>query len=459
MANPHNKTYNFPEEYIPAGRMRISLSVQILADGTTATLNAWDEGIRLIEIGEYAIEADMDNLFLAPATMEFQFSDPQRILHDYLFENADADKAFRLLFEIDRGSGYDVEFEGFMIMSRTNWDDGKNTLAAAFAPKVNELNSCMLWDGSTALNPLGYSSGDIILVETLISDIFKYIDSSTLVDYYHDWEFRASQYDSTPSLVETTGELAEVYINITPYFFEQGYSNLGDVLRGLAFEFGAYAGWQSSKKAFFRKLVAVQSNSPITMPRHTFIKRSKSFQDLKWMAKTTVKEKRDYSGVGGSNLYYNEGVNAFGNGLGSHPSYSAGKYTADDNLIFTGHTTQHHASGEPALYKNFGTWYLAEPGNTGKYWPIDEAIPGEAIIPTAYPGVYTNGYRMYAQLLSDYYYYHRCRIEMSSLIEIEAIGTDYDIVKDITFEGNNYHIIALSKNYIDDISTFKVIPI
>lgn len=455
MANPHTKTYVFPVETIPAGLMRITLNVSILADGTSSSQNAWDESLKVISIGEYQIEADMDNLFLAPVTMEFTFSDPGRILHDYLFENADADKAFNLKFEVDRGLGYEVEFEGYMIFGRTLWEDGNNQLQASFAPKTNDLNSALLWDDTTPLNPLGYTEDDLILVQTLISDIFKFIDSSTTVEFFHDWVFRGSQYDSTPVLQHHTGTMDLVYVNVNPYFFEQGnYNNLGDVLRGLAFEFGSYAGWQSSKKAFFRKLVAVQSNTPVTLPRHSFIKRNKSFQSLKWLAKTTVTQMRQYAP--GLILGYNNSVSAFGNGLGSYPDYSSGLFTADNELIYLGHTTQHHSSGEPLNYENYGTWFLED---TGKYYIIDETLPGEAIIPSGTPGIYANNYRMHAQLLSDYYYYHRCRIEMSSLIEIEAIGTDYDIVKDITYESKNYHIIALTKNYIDNKSTFKVIPI
>lgn len=457
MANPHTKTYVFPVETIPAGLMRITLVVTIMADGTSTSQNAWEENLKLISIGEYSIEADMDNLFLAPVTMEFIISDLNRLLHDYLFNDPDADKAFNLKFEIDRGSGYEVEFEGYMIMSQVTWEDGLNTLQASFAPRSNDLNSCMLWDDSTALNPLGYSPGDIILVQTLIEDIFKYIDPATSTEFWHDWVFRGSQYDSTPVLQHTTGQLDELYVNVNPYFFEQGYTNLGDVLRGLALELGSYAGWQSSKKAFFRKLFAVQSNSPVTLPRHAFIKRSKSFQELKILAKTNVTHQRLYAS--GGNLYYNASVNPFGNGLGSLPSYTAGGSTFDNDLIFELKTTQHHASPEPMEYKIYGTWFLPEPGGTGKYYPIDEALPGEDIVPTGYPGVYQNQYRMYAQLLSDYYYYHRCRIESSSLIEIEATGTEYDIVKDITYSGRNYHIIALTKNYIEDKSTFRVIPI
>lgn len=457
MSNPHTKTYNFPAEAIPAGLMRITLVVTITEEGTSTTENAWIQGLKVISIGEYSIEADMDNLFLAPVKMEFKISDPGKLLHDYLFNLPSADKAFNLRFEIDRGAGYEVEFEGYMITSQATWEDGNNILQASFAPRSNDLNACMLWDDSTPLNPLGYTSGDLMLVQTLIEDIFKYIDSATTVEFFHDWVFRGSQYDSTPLLQHTTGVLSDLYVNVNPYFFEQGYANLGDVLRGLALELGCYAGWQSSKKAFFRKLFAVQSNTPVTLPRHAVIKRTKSLQDLKIMVKTNVNHLRDYAP--GPQLYYNTSPNPFGNGLGSHPYYTAGQYTANDDLILSINTTQHHGSLEPMEYKIYGTWNLPEPGGTGKYYPVDEALPGEAIIPYGTPVTYINNYRMYAQLLSDYYYYHRCRIEMSTLIEIEAAGTDYDIVKDVTHESKNYHIIALSKNYIDNKSTFKVILI
>jgi hypothetical protein len=464
METPHKKIYQFPVNHIPAGLSRITLTVTINSVGDNASLNATDYGLNIVEIGNYCIESD-ENIFLAPVTMDFTIYDQDSVLYNYLFQNLDTDKGIRLHFEIKKGDVYATEFEGCLVYDDFEYDEHKKLLKATFTPKVRDLNDCVLWDDQTTpqpTNPLGYSLDSLVNVITLITDIFKYIDPETTVSIYQDWQFQSLQWDDPPyNLNYLSGNFADIYICINSYFYERGqFVTLADVLRNIAWEFGCYAGWESSKKAFFR-LLKKGSNSTVTTPQmvaqYDYITKTRKYQPLKKYAKVAVKSPRNIPNYGSFDFYYNVDTNTYLNGLGSHADWVSENYSpCPTELIYSGYTTQFHsvvtAYGQATIA--VGTWFLWN--GVDNFWPIDEAAP--------YPQADSGGNpifngKMYAQLLANYYYEVRCILSSSMYFTLQVFGTNYTLQNDIEVDGKRYYIIALEKDYNKETTKLECISI
>lgn len=450
MANPYTITINFPERQLLVGRHKLTLVFTVNWEGTNTSLTAEDEGIYLLKLGEYEIDIDLDNLLMNPATMSFEILDQKRVLWTYLYHDdwTVLEKTALVRFEIDRGSGYEVEFEGNIIASNISDDEVLNVLQLKASTLLGALYDVKLFDQNTTTgaytwhDPLDILGDDSIYITDLVEAIYKYLDPAITIDIFQDWTFRGQQWansENPPDWEEYISDdlpFTAVWVRPTYFFQNSEYPTLGDVLKQLAFDFGCHTGMLTNKKAFFRKLYPAMPGSYITISEDDVITKERTQREYYQGVKLTIQ--RYYEGVDTLEFFIGRKSNV-------RDAYLEGKssfWFRDINPLDDPNRSDSNYylhSGDDFPY-DFHLYLLklneSSLGSDITFWDKD--------VTQAYPS--TNFDSPVFQV-GRYYYKHRCVPAYLNMMRFEVSGNDYTILTDILHEGQYFHVISLSKDY------------
>jgi hypothetical protein len=104
-------------------------------------------------------------------------------------------------------------------------------------------------NGGNALNPLGYTNGNMMNVQLLVKEIFKQINPSVTLIVNQDWKFKR-----WPDHGGNVHNFDEIYIPVSGQFYPNyHYDTVIDLLKGLAQNFGCITGMSDKNNAYFVK--------------------------------------------------------------------------------------------------------------------------------------------------------------------------------------------------------------
>lgn len=462
MANPHTKILNFPIDRIPAGHKRLTINFTVEADGTSTSVDTDDVNVHLLSLGDYAIDVDLDNLLMSPATMEFELYDPERLLWDYFYGDSWSDlrKNGIVKLEIDRGLGYGIEFEGNILEPDTQYNEVTNVVSLKASTFAGSLYDVKLFDYDTTTNaytwldPLGLlSSGSVYLID-LIEQIYQYLDPSITVEISQDWTFKGQQWTDAahpPTWEEYfSSELGfdAVWVAPAEFFSNAAYPTLGDVLKQLAFDFGCHTGMLSNKQAFFRKLYPAQPGSYVEIDNHIVISKERVQREYYQGVKLAIRQY--YETIDTLEFYIGKKTNIRGADLEAKCSFWYREYNPLDNPD----------RSDSNYWLQSGSDY---PGDFHLYLiRLNELTFGSDVtlwdkdVSNTYP---STTFDSPVFQVARYYYKHRCKPQFTNIVRFQVRGTYHTILTDFLHEGQYFHVIAIQKNYDSDLTTFEAIRI
>lgn len=462
MANPHYINLSFPERQLPTGKHKLSIIFTVELEGTNSTIYAEDELIYLLKIGEYELDIDLDNQLMNPATMKFEILDAYRHLWDYLYNDDFGSIAKNpiVMLELDRGTGYQIEFEGNIVESDTIYDEVTNVLSIRAATIQGTLYDVKLFDLDTTtgeytwLDPLSLLEQDSVYIVDLIESIYKYMDATIGVEISQDWTFRGQQWANSENppdweeYISSDLPFTAIFVKPQMFFRSPDYPSLGDVLKQLAWDFGCFTGMLTNKKAYFKKLYPAMPGIYIVLEEDAIIAKERSQREYYQGVNLAITT--NYENVVSSEYFLGRKTNVRGAYLEAKSSY----FFRDINPIDDPNRSEsnyylHDGEVFPADYHlyliclNENTY-----GADLTFWDKDPTQP--------YSGAWFDSPIFQ---VARYYYKHRCLPQYTNIMRFEVAGNDYSILTDILHEGQYFHVVYLSKNYHQNTTTIEALRI
>lgn len=512
--NPHILTYVFAESEVagvytgflrPSGdRVIITFQFTINASGDSATHLARTQKLFIKNFGQIKLDYDFDKNYLVPAEYDLTISDINGEFLDILYDGAlvdDTEKEFYCKVEIKYkdASSYITEFSGYNVIDGLEYNPDTKQHSFKIMPKTNILNETHIFSkeydatkfayyniATYPSNPLNlnFTGSSFPLSNTpivwdwkyltkdsggetgLIEDIFRLINPSMDIDVRHDgrfWGYTGYPYspDSQNSNITFQDLIADSNW-IGSVFAEDKHSEIktiGDLLRNLAFEFGAMAGVLSNDKAFFRQMF-YNDNDP---------------QDMGILLKGSHKKKYKYDKIDfasiTSKLYEQDSSNR--NRYKENSTIANGFRSPFE--IVGGEIVFEEISGDNGLEKEivscadvegniFGATYISNlkaVKTVGEYYDIlaikHPNIDFSPITIYGYPS--PSGYLPLCTFLAEYYYHLKGLFYKSYIHEFIYWGLQYDFLRTFVYDSDVFSMVSINKNLQTGKSTIEAIKI
>jgi len=461
MANPHTITLKFPIDRIPAGFKRLTIIFTVESEGTNTEVDTPDINVHLLQLGDYSIDVDLDNLLMNPAQMEFEIYDPDRYLWEMFYsDTSDNIKKNALVrLEINRGSGYQLEFEGNIVEADVTYDEVQDLISFTATTFAGTLYDVKLYEYDTATNtytwldPLEILALGSIYITSLIQKIYQYLDPAITVEISQDWSFKGQEWTDTENPPDWQEYISPVVgfeslmIESSEFFGNSAYPTLGDVLKQLAFDFGCHTGMLSNKKAFFRKLYPAQPGSYITLSDDIVMSKERVQREYYQGVKLNIR--RYYETVNTLEYYIGKKTNIKGADLEAKCFFWFRRYNPIDNIQRSDSNYMLYGGDFPSYY-HLNMICLNELSYGSDITTWDKDITG------TFPA---NEFDSPVFQVARYYYKHRCKPQFTNLVRFRVKGTDHTILTDFLHESQYFHVVSIEKNFHEDTTYFEAIRI
>lgn len=425
-----NILFDFGENTLSTGdTLQVKLSFVVQAIGADLTPTAEDYQLIIVDHGKLEWKTDIEDFLMVPGVVEMTFGDIGQIIYNAIHlgtmsvvDDFTVTNKRPTLFIYFNGS---IEYEGQAIEDAIGYDRDKKEAKISFSSGTEILNELALYDDETpnpnCLNPMGYSGGQLdthwgavnntLMVNRLINDIFKKVNSGIDVDILQNWTFKGYKTEAPLDPIwKDDFTFYDIRTWAGRYYGDKdnGLSSVADVLRMLALEWGCLAGVLSKHKAFFRQLFYYDDTNEQTLgivlkheiehglSRVEFVKFQCAIDENSNSGREGTFTKLDYKKI-------NETAIAC--------------FFGDPQL----------QSPESVIEATYG----------GDRYYITRCQDYNIAVPT---GWNTNVNMLVAMWYLFRYDYDKCRVD-----HFKVSGLDYDFTKCFTYDGTKYYTIGLSK--------------
>lgn len=293
----YNITITFPEESHGDGNtIQLIMVIYKAGSGSNQSVDSDDQDLRVTKWGRREFNYDLEDALLVPGTFGITIGDPNKYLHNMIFEPDDTSDSTSRRFLVKLKYNGTVIFEGKNLEDGVEWDEGTLELSFTAAPLIEDLTNLALYeDDNSDINPFGYTAVSYYSLKTILEDLFGVIDSqityaSGNLTISSGMRFFGKRDSDNAVLPEIT--LDKIYVLIDPLFFantigKQGIQQATELLKKLAQDFGCYTGVLSNTRAFFKQLWYYDSDNLQTLGTILAHKKSRPFQQ-KYYIKTTT---------------------------------------------------------------------------------------------------------------------------------------------------------------------------
>lgn len=447
--NPHYITYNFWNKPINHDELKLTIIIRVDAEGENQTYQAEDLGIYWADLGEKEDEYNLEDFLLSNAFYKTRLVVPEDSDFAKYFYATDgsiyesADKRADVLLEIKLypNSTFEEEFRGKKIEDTIDFDADFQDFAFEASPETDILNKTMLYsldDTPVPLNPLGLVEGNKYKLKELLLKCWQLVNPALTINdiiLESDWRFAAQKYIITPyELNLTTGyTIDDIYLHVNRLFFDPAYgmTNVGDVLRKLAMDFGCFTGMITRSKPVFKKLFSYEAGDVVNLSNEDYYTNKYRYQlnIITYVRVTTRNPDTEEASV-----YHAPNEAAF--------TRLENSYIERESSLFAFMPY----SGDPL----FG-W-----GNMFIYNETDEEFNTVVAVkdPSLVYGATTDWYQFedtsyvpYGRLLADFWYAKRGHMRNCRIDNFKPGGLKYDMSKVFNFKGNTYQPLRIKKLY------------
>jgi len=417
MSSPHYITVRNTKTMPQSGIFfDLKIIFQVDSDGSNSVVDGEDLGIKVADWGTSRIAVDLDNAFLVPGNATLKLFDAKSYLFAKFFQTTGILKnniRVSLNVSYPDGQSESEQLYGGVVDDSVDYDESDKSITFDVASLNDLLNqTSLIYSSGGAANPLNYNLGAVspyVKLKTLILDIFKIVNPSTLTPPYlnfsHDWE---NFYYVNEATDEYDGAFDDVYFKYTDNLFSSGFNwgdSLGEVLRRIGKTYFAMTGMIGSRNAFFNKLFYYDVDNVQEVPKAHRHKIGIKYHLLKYTcAKNGSSTTKEYPNT-----------DSFTNASGEFLQVD---YNAMDFRI-----------------KKESTYYVTYGGNC-----YDPATPFDPV----HPGMgMDEPYKLSARL----WYLHRGRENgLNGRVDSFTFPTiDLDFNKNFAYDGGKYQIIEMTK--------------
>lgn len=401
----------------------VQLAIVFTVQGVSANLSytMQEKGVRVGDWGGTDQSYDFEDAFMVPSIYRFKLFDKDGYLEDLLFGFAYTVAVAKNPMILLTLNG-NTEFYGRVQEDSIEYNTAERSVSMTADPDILVLNKQELFDvdGVTELNPFSYSTGQFYPLTQILEDIYGLVDptisySGGTLSITHDWEFYGERYSPVADAhVYTDLMLSELTMQTDFLYFTpaMGLNTVGDILRKLALDWGAFTGMIHHGKAFFRKLFYYDGTDLQTLGtvKSRMLRYRYGLIDY-----TTVTVNKDLS----STLTYTAGTN----------THIAERRIERDALpvFWHGHAGPYPSTTNIRATTTRGSY----PGSYDVYEVRDTGVGSLWL--------------EYGALLVSFWGYYRGTIQNCRCDKIVASGVDYDFLKNFVDDGRKYQIIGMRK--------------
>lgn len=469
-------------------RFLTTIIFEVEAEGSNVSYLASNKGLIIQNHGRTKIEYNFDDFWLAPNEYEFTIIDNDKEFDNLFYEGALAPyvrKEFFIKKQIrynDTGSYYE-DYAGYAIAETIDYNEQMKTFSFTAYPKTQSINEAYLYDANgTANNPLNlnYSlSGkaivwDWVKITDLITKIFQYINPSISIDIKQDWKFFGNTFSQiygypTPgytSLELTFSDLIATWIGAV--FGGNVYGNiktLGDLIKELALSFGCMAGMVTQNKGFFKNIYSFDASNLQTLGKllDDSPKKKFKFSKIDYARFETSIYKQD---LGQEKRYVKIGYSAsqetYQIPVGYAPNLLFNKVNGENGLDKTVLCCMEQRYNLLAGYDYLSNIAALYSGSVF-YWVYGVEIPNLIIQDSYYsfnpPNAGGRHFNAHCFSLAELNYAMKGSLYKTPVYEFLVDGLNYDFLKGFVYNGNNFSIISLEKDYDLGITNIEAIKI
>ena len=394
-------------------------------------INAVDQSIYIQNYGNIELSYELDDPFMIPANYTLKIVDGSGYLFALFFPSS-GDPAPVVTLKINGV----IEFIGKTIEDSILYDYETQVFTIKAAPRMDAINKQMIFDlDGDPVNPFGYTETTTGIptfysLTQLLEDIFQLVNSSISysggdIEISHGWEFKA--FNVTPPYGEALSGLtfADLRTTANRFFFDDttGIRNVGDVLRRIAQDFGAFAGMLSENKAFLKQLFYYDSGNTQTIDSANIIARERRYSyGLIDFVRAIVRAPLS------TDINYDEGTE----------TTLEDRYLLIDTLVFL----------DGAIYFDGSTQYAILNHNTGgtNYNILQGKLDGVSAT-----------YISLGSLLAKFWHGKRSSLINCRTDFFQLIGVNYDFLKDFSIGGEKFQILKLTKRLSENITEIEAL--
>ena len=236
--------------------------------GIDQSWEANDYSIKMNTWGDMEWSFDIEELLITPGSINCKLDDGQSVLHDYFFGTTASSIATEKRPNLEVDVNNNIKFSGDAVEDQIEYDMGLKQLTLNAQSDLDILNKTMVYDGNTILNPLALTDNNYYMLSDIILKIYQKVNASITLELRQNWEFFGLSESTSPSGLPLYDiRIDELMIDIHDLFFDtsKGISNLGDVLKKLATDWGCYTGLLNKDQAFFKQLFDYDSTNLQTL--------------------------------------------------------------------------------------------------------------------------------------------------------------------------------------------------
>jgi hypothetical protein len=481
--------------------------------------NATNHGLKVTQWNNISMSFSLDETMLAVGNIKLEIGDENGEL-DALFFGTDAFNS-TVLKTPDVSILFNGRvYGGNVIEDSTNSVQETKRITIEIKPQTDIINKKMVYrDNNIPINPLhfpidpaGLSSTASVPIGVMLEKIYQLVNpdiniADNSLQIVHDWTFKGLG-DTDTGVAGWLDDIKFHELEILPdALFKYNYlgvSTLGDILKNLTLDFGAFTGMFSKDRAFFKKLFYYDGSNTQTM---TVTKWEKNYKfGLIDYISYICGFYSDDGLLGDANNPYEQGIftsltdrtisrsgytcffvtpnfspgsdtNTFFNWhIGDFSHFTGQKYYTFDHGstispypaeldIWTNNGSNFQVVGIPigasryvVMKRITGTNDPEASGSlTGGMSPI--TYTGWADPSTGYyyiaqgrdPAIESNAWQNYGDLVTKFWYQYRGNIQNCRVDKFTLLGCNYDFLKDFIYGTSKYQIISLtlypSQNY------------
>lgn len=456
--------------------IRMSMVFTVDTTGTDTEKFSGDYGLKVSSWGELAWARSVDENLMVPGRYEFEIFDEEDELWGLLFEGSlvpyvRKDAKVTLEIKYYGEVSYTEEYVGYLDNTEMNYDKMNKRLSLMAFPNIDKLKNIYLYRQAThadtgrevgsliALNPLSLSytvSNDIYTadarkIQDLIHDIYKQLNASVTLSWQHNWIFNGL--NSAPDSADFV--LEELYMNqnyLSCLFFSidnmMQMETLYDLLSKWSFTFGFITGMLDANRAFVKDIFYYDASNLQTLGRVRKWNVANKYGDIETVKITSRLYERNTP----------SGKNAYKEVTNGIVPLTA--------VIPAGSTVRGNANN------------IDDEINVMVYSDLIGNLYSDMYALGTYPGAYTiryarvphiTNYYSLESVVADFYYNLRNKKKSSQLAtinftigredEFTVEGINYSYLKDFSYEGNGYQILALRKKLDYNISDISAIVV
>ena len=417
----YTNTFFFPEKALGTGD-NLQTQITFITTDQARTFVAVDEGVRILKYGKLSWKYRIDEPLMVPGRVKMELVDQNGVFAGFLFP-AVGTEVINPLAEVKISINGTVEFSGKIAEDSARYDLGTKVISFEVESSLQAINDQMVFDlDDNAVNPFGYSSSAILSLAVILEDIFGLANSNITypddIEIIHGWIFTGDTFPLTGPL---EFGMSELFFIIFDFYFQtaNGIKTVGDVLRRLALDFGAFTGLISNDRAFFKQLFTYNSGN--TQEIGTVLKHIRRYEYglVDWVRVESIPLSE---------------------------SYTAGNETQIEDRYIIQESLSYFRKN--ATLSSSGLYAYTLPG------PVEYRIYNSKY---QSPDGTWNDEDTHGQTLANFLHEMRGKITSCILDEFTLYGLTYDYLKDFEYDGKQYQPVEMEKDLETGITTIAAL--